>query len=443
MLTALLAADVGASTVVAQPCPMRPRFKAPLVFCSVNSAGPCAGLEGCQESRPTGLALGLLVGNDNRPDVVICNSNLGTVSIFRNTGHWDVPPSANCALEHVTGSPFDVGGKPNEAELADVDFDGDLDVIVAVDVLVDDRAQLTILKNNNDGTFASPLAVPLDSRFAADLVAWDFDTNGTVDVVVAGTRVDGGSQRPRAELVRQQPPGTFHSVIFEMSASVFGQGVGIDKGEIRQPTIPGRPDVVMVSDALAFDGMGRMLVLINDTQVGNQIFAATETQSSPGARGVAIGHFFTTSKRASVAVTTRRLLQDSADVWHADLSGTFDGTPAGIYLLNGATDPFGVAVSKLSPDQLEDFVVAARLGAPCSGHGGLVAYTAYGYAPYDGRFCEPPNLFCVDPGGQPKPQYVECADMNSDGFPDVVTTHTTANQFSVLLNDLFIIPGGF
>ena len=60
----------------------------------------------------------------------------------------------------------------------------------------------------------------------------------------------------------------------------------------------------------------------------------------------------------------------------------------------------------------------------------------------DGTFVEPPYLFCVDPGYSPKPRFVKIADMDLDGFNDVVTSNYDRHNISVLINALEAIPPG-
>ncbi|MGE0481005.1 MAG: FG-GAP repeat domain-containing protein [Phycisphaerae bacterium] len=439
--TGLLAAHIGSLAAIAQqpPCPMHPRFKAPLVFCSIG--GNVCNTEDCTISRPGGLALARLVGDDALPDVAVCNTdNLPSISVFRNTGIWTVPQGSQCALEHVSGSPFEIDGLPNEVEAVDIDADNDVDLVVAVTRFGPDSGWLAILRNTGTGTFLPAEYVALESRNADDLVAADFDANGRVDVVVAGTHVAGGLKYPQAELVRQSAPNVFTKTVFSMSTAGYqGRGTAVDKGRLRRPGIAGRLDVVMGIDNTT--APPRMLVLLNDPDAGANIFQKQETNGTT-TRWIAVGEIVLDSNSVIASNTDGQLV----DVWHADQDGAFPPEFSSRYeiALTIGRAPSGIAIGPLSPDTVPDFVVALFSDTACSSHGAALTFTGLGKVddPYAYRFCQPPLVHCVDPLGSPKPQHLELADLNQDGLLDVVTSHSESNRFSVLLNDLPIIPGG-
>jgi hypothetical protein len=98
-----------------------------------------------------------------------------------------------------------------------------------------------------------------------------------------------------------------------------------------------------------------------------------------------------------------------------------------------------VAVGKINADTRNGIVVALEKGAPCGTDGGGVAVFV-GNA--DGTFVEPPYLFCVDPGNQPRPKFVKIADMDQDGFNDLLTSNYGTHKISVLINAFEAIPPG-
>jgi len=99
--------------------------------------------------------------------------------------------------------------------------------------------------------------------------------------------------------------------------------------------------------------------------------------------------------------------------------------------------PAGVAVGRVNPDIKTDIVVAPMIGQPCSPGGGIAIFVGYG----DGAFRHPPYLFCVDSEHEAKPKFVKVADMDQDGFKDIVTSNFNSHNISVLINSLEAIPG--
>ena len=97
-----------------------------------------------------------------------------------------------------------------------------------------------------------------------------------------------------------------------------------------------------------------------------------------------------------------------------------------------------MAVGKFNGNADNDFVVAIGQDAPCSPGGGIAVFVGHG----NGTFVETPYLVCVDPGNEPKPQFVRIADLNQDGFNDIVTSNNNSDNISVLINALEAIPPG-
>lgn len=121
------------------------------------------------------------VNNDGRVDMITCNNAANTVSVRLNNGTGDF--SAN-----APGSPLGGGFNfPFSAALADVDADGDLDLIVANDV----GGNVMVRLNNGTGDFTTP-APGSPYAIAANtfgVVSGDVDNDGDIDIIATASAV--------------------------------------------------------------------------------------------------------------------------------------------------------------------------------------------------------------------------------------------------------------
>ncbi len=131
------------------------------------------------DSRKYWIAVGDISG-DGRPDVVVSiDSSDGndTVSFFENAGNGALGKRMD----------FVVGSSPRNVTVADLDADGDLDVIT----LNQNSADLSVLKNEAGsltGAESYSYVAPdsKDSFRGDDLLAGDFDGDGATDLIVRG-----------------------------------------------------------------------------------------------------------------------------------------------------------------------------------------------------------------------------------------------------------------
>ncbi len=112
---------------------------------------------------------------DGDNDLVTANENANNVSVLLNNGDGTFAPARNYpALLFSDKGPTDVLA-------ADFNEDGALDLATANPVF---GRQVSILIGNGDGTFAPPNVTQVGTGVAVGLTAGDFDGDGHVDLVV-------------------------------------------------------------------------------------------------------------------------------------------------------------------------------------------------------------------------------------------------------------------
>lgn len=388
-------------------------------------------LPACAVSRPLGLAVGNLMEADFYPDVAVVNGAVTggpeSVSVFRNTTVWTTPQQGLAApiIYALNAPPYDIEAADVGANAASPSPDGHLDLIVTF--LAGVNAQFAILYNDGEGGFGNIQYVPLqhlDASLVFGLAVADFDQDGTNDVAVGGAKSIGpGRFEGGVELQWREPSGGAWTSTFWTASAGGGvqlaPGTEIVAGKVQVEGPSGLPDLVMGTNA------NEMLVLLN---TGERAFTATV---EPGTQtlGLALG-LFRPGPNLDLAVAGEG--ENFVDRYFGDGLGGFQRQDPRYSVLPGQR-PFGMAVGKVNVDAGNDIVVALATGGPCGiDGGGIAVFVGYG----NGTFELPPYLFCVEPGGSPKPCFVKIADMDQDGFNDVVTSNNSSNSnsISVLIN---------
>ncbi len=397
-----------------------PVFEDPVVFCTTTP---------CSNSGPLGIAIGDLIGDDDFPDVAVANRDAQSVTIFRNTGNWSNPQNG---LE-IHGSPIRLFQTFYEIEAGDLDGDGDLDLAVTIR----DAARVIIIRNDG-GSFVEAGTIELstpeaDAIRSRGIAIDDFDQDGQKDIAVAAAGVVGTSTRPRAHLLWNDGGGlVWNHVVYAPSVETgIADATDLRINQLRVPSIPGRNDIVVGTTR------DNMFILLND---GGRSFNTAPPQDfvdwQPGTdtNGIAIGKLRAGNVGSDIVATSEAL--EAIRVHGNDSAASFE---QGLTVdLTPGRDPYGVAIGRINPDTKNDVVIALQHGAPClPDHGGIAVLAGRG----DGTFHETLWLFCTEPGADPKPCIVELADMDQDGFLDIVCTNTVTGKLAVLINAIVTLSG--
>jgi Bacterial Ig-like domain (group 3)/FG-GAP-like repeat len=162
---------------------------------SDGSLSPQRRFASSSTGAPDDLAIGDLNG-DGIGDIVIPIGPSGstappesTVSVLLSDGMGGFGPPAE----------FPAGHRPTRVAVADFNVDGNLDVVITSNFLVDPSQEpdrVSVLLGNGDGTLAAPLSTPLHRLEGAyNMVAADLDGDGNPDLAVADSAATAGSAR--------------------------------------------------------------------------------------------------------------------------------------------------------------------------------------------------------------------------------------------------------
>lgn len=149
-----------------------------------NGSGDFAAVSGTPFDNVRNSAIAFIdFDGDEKEDVLITgtnNASLAIAKMYANDG------SGNFTL--ATGSPF-TGVRNSAQAFADVDDDGDLDVLISGRNSANESIT-TLFLNDGDGIFTEKTGTPFDGIENGDIAFADIDNDGDQDVLIVGVTID-------------------------------------------------------------------------------------------------------------------------------------------------------------------------------------------------------------------------------------------------------------
>ena len=336
--------------------------------------------------------------NDNDGDVITLANSSAAVTVHENVGNGLFPVLTR----------YEVASLSDAVESADIDHDGDIDIVVngEVDIASND-AVVKILKNNGNGTFAPAIDYSPPRNFA-DMKLRDINGDGFVDLIFAP---DGNFPSYHFGTALNNGNGTFAPTVV---TNVFACGEGtIDAADLDND---GDLDIVLTEEETCQGGEAHIFIFRND---GNQNFVRMPDIDLPGRlpHGLALAEV---TGDSNIDIITA--LSDGMGVFPGNGNLTF-GAP-----IISPTRPFKFKMADFNGDGLLDVgmilqqesfgtdTIATALG---NGNGTFQAIrTQTGSSVLE-------NLRISND--------LEPGDVNGDGTPDLIVFNYASNDVSAFI----------
>jgi hypothetical protein len=332
---------------------------------------------------PESVAIGNLDGDGNL-DLAVANFGSNNVSVLLGDGTGSFAPQAN--------SPFPVGTGPRSAALANLDGDGNLDLVTANVT----SNNVSVLLGDGTGSFAPQANSPFPVGASPHSVAiGDLSGDGTFDLAVANRNNNNVSV-------------------------LLGDGTGSFAPQANSPfPVGAAPESVATGD---LDGDGNLDLAVANRNNNNvsvllgdgtgTVGLPTNLQVGTGPRSVAIGDL---DGNAKLDLAIANFTSNTVSVFLASENFVRTDFPVG-------AAPASVATGDLDGDGNLDLAVANRINNNVSV---LLGDGTGSFAP------QANSPFQVGAS----PRSVAIGDLNGDGNLDLVTANASSNNVSVLVAD--------
>lgn len=350
--------------------------------------------------RPESIVAGNLDANAAL-DLVMVNRTSNTVSVLLNNG-------TGTGFTPATGSPIAVGPTPLNAVLADLNNDGNLDLVVTCSGgTTPANSTINILKGNGDGTFTAQTSLTGLGTVTMTTVG-DLNGDGNLDLVTAA----GSSTLGRVIVGLANADASGNGNFAFTTSQATGFGVGTLSVALADFDEDGRLDL-----AAANNTAGTLNVRLGD---GAGSFAGTISLTATGINQVITADFTGDGHLDLASVNTFDSNGRPVQVWVGNGDGTFT-TP--VIRLLPTVFAYTISSGDYNGDGLID-LLASRAGSTAGG------VDIFSYNAASGSFTGPVTKASI--GNQPR--NVVVADLNNDRILDIAGANSVGgNSFSVAL----------
>jgi hypothetical protein len=396
------------------------------------------------------------VNGDGNGDVVVTNDDTSDVTILLGNGDGTL---------QLTSVGYATGGDPFSAAIVtDLNGDGLLDILVA-----DDNQSLVWMAGFGDGTFqaSKDFYAPINTDDFGEgwsIASGDFNGDGFTDVVLGNY-----GDNPGITVFLSNPDGSLQPGVnygsggelgyvavadfngdgkLDIAASNFEGYVQIFTGTgtgtfITGPTYPvsgvGQDGIVAApfnnsttgTGVAGFNDLavtnafsGNVYVLVNDTMGG--FTSAVPYTLTAGGEQIVTAQL--TAGGATPSGNNDLAVAENGGIQVGILLGNGDGTftPAPDVVLTGA--PVGIAAADVSGDGIPDLVLTDDFSA-------LGIMTGFGDGTFPNPFIVVPSsldVLLTTPSFNPGPWAVQVADVDGDGFADLVYSNSNYGTVGVI-----------
>ncbi|MDZ7705367.1 MAG: VCBS repeat-containing protein [Trueperaceae bacterium] len=311
-------------------------------------------------------------------------------------------PQSGTFPSTVSSSPM-VGTNPSSVTNADLNGDGDLDLVVANA----DTNNVSVLLNNGDGTFATQVTYTIGTNNMTPVfvASADFDDDGDLDLVT--TNRDSNN----VAILLNDGNGVFNTV------NAYGTGDSTNPVATTTDDVNGDgfPDLVTANSS-----SGNVSILINDT---NGAFPSIANTPSVGSMPSSIvsGYFNDGDRFIDVAVANQS--GNSASILLGQGDGSFsNASNSPVALGTNATGPVSIVTGDFNRDNDLDLATANSSSDNVS----LLLGSG------DGQF----TLASSSPiTVGTSPQSITSSDLDRDSNLDLVTANNGSENVSVLIGN--------